>query len=324
MRGMTATRRRTIVVDVAARPAADRDRPREVQADPLQPALERGEVLAAGQADRRSARGSTTARSRSSVRDEGIGIDARASRADLRGVPPGRRHRAPRVRRHGPRARAGEEVRRAAGRPRRASRAASAREARSRSRCRCARARRSSRARRRRVAPPATRVLVVEDDANAFELIASALGSAGYFADPRASRRRGAAPGAASRSPLAVTLDLVLPGIDGWEVLKRLKSDDATRAAPGGDHLDGRQPRPRHGPRRGRLLRQAGRPRAPARAPARDHRARNGARAPAGHRRRRRRARAPRRRPRRPRLRDRQRVLRRGRTARAPTSTRPT
>jgi CheY-like chemotaxis protein len=32
--------------------------------------------------------------------------------------------------------------------------------------------------------------------------------------------------------PIAVTLDLVLPGIDGWEVLKRLKSDDATCKLP--------------------------------------------------------------------------------------------
>src|SRR5207302_1159695 len=32
--------------------------------------------------------------------------------------------------------------------------------------------------------------------------------------------------------PIAVTLDLVLPGIDGWEVLKTLKSDAATRDIP--------------------------------------------------------------------------------------------
>jgi DNA-binding response OmpR family regulator len=32
--------------------------------------------------------------------------------------------------------------------------------------------------------------------------------------------------------PIAITLDLVLPGIDGWEVLKTLKSNAATRDIP--------------------------------------------------------------------------------------------
>ena len=32
--------------------------------------------------------------------------------------------------------------------------------------------------------------------------------------------------------PLAITLDIVLPGMDGWEVLKQLKADPATRDVP--------------------------------------------------------------------------------------------
>ena len=32
--------------------------------------------------------------------------------------------------------------------------------------------------------------------------------------------------------PLAVTLDIVLPGMDGWEVLRRLKADETTRDVP--------------------------------------------------------------------------------------------
>jgi len=79
--------------------------------------------------------------------------------------------------------------------------------------------------------PRAARVLVVEDDANAYELIASALGSAGYFAI-RARHGDEAIRLAKESRPVAVTLDLVLPGMDGWEVLKRLKNDDATRALP--------------------------------------------------------------------------------------------
>jgi signal transduction histidine kinase/CheY-like chemotaxis protein len=80
-------------------------------------------------------------------------------------------------------------------------------------------------------APRGTRVLVVEDDANAYELIASALGSAGYFAI-RARHGDEALRIARDARPAAVTLDLVLPGMDGWEVLKRLKSDAATRELP--------------------------------------------------------------------------------------------
>jgi len=80
-------------------------------------------------------------------------------------------------------------------------------------------------------ATAATRVLVVEDDANAFELIASALGSAGYFA-MRARHGDEAMRMAKDSQPAVVTLDLVLPGMDGWEVLKRLKNDDATRQLP--------------------------------------------------------------------------------------------
>ena len=78
---------------------------------------------------------------------------------------------------------------------------------------------------------PAARVLVVEDDSNAYELIASALGSAGYLAI-RARHGDEALRLAKDSRPAAVTLDLVLPGMDGWEVLKRLKNDDATRQLP--------------------------------------------------------------------------------------------
>jgi signal transduction histidine kinase/DNA-binding response OmpR family regulator len=75
------------------------------------------------------------------------------------------------------------------------------------------------------------RVLVVEDDPHAFDLIASALNAAGYLAI-RARHGEEAIRIAREMRPLAVTLDLVLPGIDGWEVLKRLKSDPATRDIP--------------------------------------------------------------------------------------------
>jgi len=75
------------------------------------------------------------------------------------------------------------------------------------------------------------RVLVVEDDANAYDLIASALGSAGYLSI-RARHGEEALKIAREAHPAVVTLDLVLPGLDGWEVLKRLKNDDQTRGIP--------------------------------------------------------------------------------------------
>jgi len=79
--------------------------------------------------------------------------------------------------------------------------------------------------------PRAERVLVVEDDPNAYELIASAISSAGYL-PIRAHHGDEAMRLAKESRPIAVTLDLVLPGVDGWEVLKRLKAEDATRDLP--------------------------------------------------------------------------------------------
>ena len=37
---------------------------------------------------------------------------------------------------------------------------------------------------------------------------------------------------AAAAPPAAIVLDVLLPGIDGWEVLRRLKSDAALRDVP--------------------------------------------------------------------------------------------
>ncbi|MEA2239732.1 MAG: hypothetical protein QOC81_4456 [Thermoanaerobaculia bacterium] len=82
-----------------------------------------------------------------------------------------------------------------------------------------------------RAEPGAERVLVVEDDPQAYALISSALGSAGYLSI-RARHGEEALHLAREMHPIAVTLDLVLPGLDGWDVLKSLKSDAATRDIP--------------------------------------------------------------------------------------------
>ncbi|HEX6087417.1 MAG TPA: response regulator [Thermoanaerobaculia bacterium] len=80
-------------------------------------------------------------------------------------------------------------------------------------------------------ATSASTVLVVEDDHAAYDAIASTLTTAGFL-PIRARHGDEALRIAKEVHPAAVTLDLALPGMDGWEVLRRLKSDDATRSLP--------------------------------------------------------------------------------------------
>src|SRR5688500_8576381 len=74
-------------------------------------------------------------------------------------------------------------------------------------------------------------VLIVDDNPNNVALLGGVLREAGY-------KVRGAADGeqalkiAASRRPDLILLDLQMPGIDGYEVSRRLKKDPATRDIP--------------------------------------------------------------------------------------------
>ncbi len=74
-------------------------------------------------------------------------------------------------------------------------------------------------------------ILVVEDDPTAYERISQDLGEAGY---PTVRARSGEEALLLARKlqPLAITLDIVLPGTDGWDVLRQLKADEATRQIP--------------------------------------------------------------------------------------------
>ena len=74
-------------------------------------------------------------------------------------------------------------------------------------------------------------VLVAEDDEVFFRALASDLEAAGYRV---AHARTGdeALDLAVAELPNAITLDLVLPGRDGWEVLKELKADAFTSGVP--------------------------------------------------------------------------------------------
>jgi signal transduction histidine kinase/DNA-binding response OmpR family regulator len=74
-------------------------------------------------------------------------------------------------------------------------------------------------------------VLVIEDDPAAQELLRVHLEGAGYGMVATASGRQGLAWLTRMR-PDAVILDIMLPDLDGWEILQRLKADPATRSVP--------------------------------------------------------------------------------------------
>jgi signal transduction histidine kinase/CheY-like chemotaxis protein/ligand-binding sensor domain-containing protein len=81
------------------------------------------------------------------------------------------------------------------------------------------------------VVPPGERVLVVEDEDEAFEALGAYLQSAGYV-PIRARSGEEALKLARSMRPRAITLDLVLPGMEGWQVLRVLKGDPDTCDIP--------------------------------------------------------------------------------------------
>jgi signal transduction histidine kinase/DNA-binding response OmpR family regulator len=74
-------------------------------------------------------------------------------------------------------------------------------------------------------------VLVIEDDPAAQELLRVHLESAGYGVLVTANGRQGL-EWLSQLRPDAVILDILLPEMDGWEILQRLKGDPATRSIP--------------------------------------------------------------------------------------------
>ena len=74
-------------------------------------------------------------------------------------------------------------------------------------------------------------VLIVEDDPPASELLSRQLQRAGFRTEVVRSGSDVMAR-ARQRKPAAITLDILLPGLDGWEVLTRLKHDEATSSIP--------------------------------------------------------------------------------------------
>ena len=76
-----------------------------------------------------------------------------------------------------------------------------------------------------------TTVLIVEDQRAIVEILMKALAGAG-FAPVHAPSADVAAATAAGIGAAAVLLDVMMPGMNGWAVLERLRADPATRDTP--------------------------------------------------------------------------------------------
>jgi two-component system alkaline phosphatase synthesis response regulator PhoP len=74
-------------------------------------------------------------------------------------------------------------------------------------------------------------ILVIDDEPELVKLLDYNLSKAGYLV---LSARDGEAGLAAARkhAPDAIILDVMMPGLDGWEVCKRLRQDPSTSALP--------------------------------------------------------------------------------------------
>ncbi|HUO85356.1 MAG TPA: response regulator [Thermoanaerobaculia bacterium] len=75
------------------------------------------------------------------------------------------------------------------------------------------------------------KIVIVEDDPLAYVNLSTLLEAEG-FTTVRARRGEEVFDLVRHEQPVAITLDLVLPGLDGWEVLKQLRADPATRGVP--------------------------------------------------------------------------------------------
>jgi len=76
-----------------------------------------------------------------------------------------------------------------------------------------------------------TRILIVEDDPDIAELVGRYLDKAGFITE-RAASGREALQTIAVRPPGLMVLDLMLPHVDGLEVCRQIRADEATAAIP--------------------------------------------------------------------------------------------
>ena len=76
-----------------------------------------------------------------------------------------------------------------------------------------------------------TRILVADDDAVILRLLQVNFGLEGFEVET-ASRGEDALVKARQFVPDIILLDVMMPGVDGWEVCRRLKEDHATASIP--------------------------------------------------------------------------------------------
>jgi CheY-like chemotaxis protein len=74
-------------------------------------------------------------------------------------------------------------------------------------------------------------ILVIEDDADIRALLQSRLERLGYEVQAVGTGEEGVAAAVAD-PPALIMLDILLPGIDGWEVARRLRANPATATVP--------------------------------------------------------------------------------------------
>ena len=76
----------------------------------------------------------------------------------------------------------------------------------------------------------AYRILIIEDDPGVRESLALGLGLEGYQILEAPDGKAGL--GALQQNPDLVLLDIMMPGLDGYEVTERLKEDPETKDIP--------------------------------------------------------------------------------------------
>ena len=76
-----------------------------------------------------------------------------------------------------------------------------------------------------------TKILIVEDNDMNLDMLTDRLVRRGYEVIGAMDGEAGLAK-ARSESPDVILMDLGLPGVDGWEVARTLKADEATRHIP--------------------------------------------------------------------------------------------